>query len=49
MWQEVIVGICVLVALVFVLRKYVFKDRPASGSCDGCNNGCGRQDKRCSK
>jgi hypothetical protein len=49
MWQELIVGICVLVALAFLLRTYLPPfAKNKSGSCGGCN-GCGDNKKSCSK
>ncbi len=38
MWQEIIVGLCVLAALAFLLRRWLF-GRKASGSCGSCS-GC---------
>mgnify|MGYP001765270484 CR=1 FL=1 len=43
MWQELIVGICVLLALLFVLRRYLFRRQPGCGGCQGC----GDKDKSC--
>lgn len=38
MWQEVIVGICVLAALVFLLRRWLFgKKTSGCGGCAGCD------------
>lgn len=40
MWQEIIVGICVLLALAFLIRRWlpVFSNK-SSNSCGGCG-GC---------
>lgn len=53
MWQEIIVGICVLGAALFLLRRWVFagKKSSACGGCGGCDNkspstGCATPDKR---
>ncbi|TXD76226.1 FeoB-associated Cys-rich membrane protein [Algoriphagus ratkowskyi] len=35
MWQEILVGVIVLVALAYLVRKYFFKSSSASG-CDKC-------------
>lgn len=40
MWQEIIVGLCVLAALAFVLRRYLpLGNKKAASGCAGCN-GC---------
>jgi len=38
MWQEIIVGICVLAALVFLLRRWwpFGKNKSSCGSCGSC-------------
>lgn len=39
MWQEVIVGICVIAAVIFLVRNWLFpsvKKSAACGGCDGC-------------
>lgn len=46
MWQEIVVGLCVLLALAFLLRRYVFR-KPGDSRCGGCN-GC-TQATRCGK
>jgi hypothetical protein len=49
MWQEIVVGICVLTALLFVLRRYLptgFMGKKKNAACDGCS-GCGDK-KGCS-
>lgn len=39
MWQEIIVGICVLAAGYFVLRQWLpFANKKSSG-CGGCGTG----------
>ncbi len=46
MWQEVIVGVCVLGAVLFLLRRWVMpgKKSASCGGCSGCdkptNQGC---------
>lgn len=42
-WQEIIVGICVLSAAIFLLRRWVFAGKK-SGSCGGCS-GCDKTSK----
>jgi len=37
MWQEIIVGLCVLAALIFIVRRLLKKNN----SCSGCS-GCGK-------
>lgn len=39
-WQEVIVGVCVVCAAVFLLRRWVFPGKKAA-SCGGCS-GCAK-------
>lgn len=39
-WQEMIVGICVLGAALFLLRRWVFPGKKAA-SCGGCS-GCAK-------
>lgn len=40
MWQELIVGACVLLAVAFVIRRYwPAKPGKSSASCGGCS-GC---------
>jgi hypothetical protein len=49
MWQELIVSLCVLLAVTFLLRQYMPGLRKSGGSChhcQGCDNkkssgGCG--------
>jgi hypothetical protein len=48
MWQELIVGLCVLIAIVFLLRRYLPFAKSNSSSCGGCT-GCGDTKKSCSK
>ncbi|MES2674217.1 MAG: FeoB-associated Cys-rich membrane protein [Pseudomonadota bacterium] len=36
MWQEIIVGICVLGAAYFVLRQWLPVGKKSSTSCGGC-------------
>jgi MinD superfamily P-loop ATPase len=37
MWQEIIVALCVISAIVFLLRKWFFKKKTSScGGCSGC-------------
>ena len=41
MWQEVIVGLCVIAAVVFLLRRWLpilnANSRPGCGGCGGCD------------
>lgn len=37
MWQEIIVGICVLAAVLFLLRQWFFKKNAACGGCNNCS------------
>lgn len=43
--QSIIVGLIVLAAVIYVLRKFVFKKKTADGSscssCDKCGGGSG--------
>jgi hypothetical protein len=48
MWQELIVGACVLIAAVFIVRRYLPFGQKKSGSCGGCT-GCGDSKKSCAK
>ena len=38
-WQEVIVGLCVLAAVYFLVRRWLFpaKKSAACGGCSGCS------------
>lgn len=41
MWQEIIVGACVIGAVIFLLRRWLpIAGAKNSGSCGGCG-GCG--------
>jgi len=40
MWQEIVVGVCVLSATVFLLRRWIFPGKKAA-SCGGCS-GCAK-------
>lgn len=46
MWQEIIVGICVVFAVVFLVRRWLVPTAKKSASCGGCG-GCGTA-KQCS-
>ncbi|HQQ61947.1 MAG TPA: FeoB-associated Cys-rich membrane protein [Pseudomonadales bacterium] len=47
MWQEIIVGICVLAALAFILRSYLFPNQKKNTrTCAGCT-GCGDKQEKC--
>lgn len=37
-WQEVIVGVCVVAAAIFLLRRWIFpgKKTASCGGCSGC-------------
>lgn len=39
MWQEVIVGICVVAAVFFLIRRWIFPSAKKSAACGGCG-GC---------
>lgn len=39
MWQEIIVGICVLLAVIFLVRRWFFPAAKKSAACGGCG-GC---------
>lgn len=39
MWQELIVGICVVAAMVFLVRRWLFPSAKKSAACGGCS-GC---------
>jgi len=39
MWQEIIVAVCVISALIFLVRKWFFSKK--SSSCGGCSD-CGK-------
>ena len=48
MWQEMIVGICVIAALIFLLRRWLpFFGNKNTGSCGGCG-GCSTDNNSCS-
>ncbi|AKO53492.1 hypothetical protein ABA45_14575 [Marinobacter psychrophilus] len=41
MWQNIIVGLCVLAAVVFVARRWIpglGKKSSGCGSCNGCSS-----------
>lgn len=38
-WQEVIVGICVIAAALFLIRRWFFPAAKKSAACGGCG-GC---------
>lgn len=44
MWQEIIVGLCVLGALVFLVRRWLPGTNQKNG---GCGSGCGSCTTRC--
>jgi len=35
MWQEILVGVIILAALAFLVKKFFFKSKTGSG-CDKC-------------
>lgn len=39
MWQEIIVGMCVLAAAYFVLRQWLPMGKKKSSGCGGCGSG----------
>ncbi|MDO8343911.1 MAG: FeoB-associated Cys-rich membrane protein [Cellvibrio sp.] len=47
-WQEVIVGICVITAVIFLVRRWIFSSAKKSAACGGCG-GCDKtSDASCS-
>lgn len=40
-WQEMIVGICVIAAVVFLVRRWIFPSAKKSAACGGCG-GCAK-------
>lgn len=46
MWQEIIVGVCVLAALIFLIRRWLFPAAQKSASCGGCG-GCNTAADKC--
>jgi hypothetical protein len=40
-WQEVIVGICVITAVLFLVRRWIFPSAKKSAACGGCG-GCAK-------
>lgn len=48
LWQEMIVGICVLAAVIFLVRRWLFPSAKKSAACGGCG-GCDKtSDASCS-
>ena len=47
MWQEIIVGVCVLTAMIFLIRRWLFPAAQKSASCGGCG-GCNTVADKCS-
>lgn len=41
MWQELIVGICVLAAVIYLARRWLFPSAKKSAACGGCG-GCAK-------
>lgn len=39
MWQEIIVSICVVLAVIFLVRRWLFPAAKKSAACGGCG-GC---------
>jgi hypothetical protein len=39
MWQEVIVGVCVIAAAFFLARRWIFPPTKKAAGCGGCG-GC---------
>ena len=46
MWQEIIVGLCVLAAGIFLVRHWLFPGKKSS-NCGGCNNCDTNKPARC--
>lgn len=40
-WQEIIVGICVVTATAFLVRRWLFPSAKKSAACGGCG-GCAK-------
>jgi hypothetical protein len=40
MWQEIIVGLCVIGALVFLVRRWLPMGKKKSAGCDSGCSGC---------
>lgn len=38
MWQEIIVGICVLAATAFLFRHWFLKKNDSCGGCNNCSS-----------
>lgn len=47
MWQEIIVGLCVVAAALFLLRHWFFT--PKNKQCGGCNSCDKNQPDNCGK
>jgi len=47
MWQEVIVGICVITAVLFLARRWIFPSAKKSASCGGCSGCAKTSDSNC--
>lgn len=44
MWQEIIVGVCVLIAMAFLLKRWFFNaSKSACGGCNGCDKTAANQ------
>jgi hypothetical protein len=39
MWQEIVVGVCVCTAVIFLVRRWFFNPVKKSAACGGCG-GC---------
>jgi hypothetical protein len=51
MWQEIIVGLIVLAALIFLARQWLPFAKKSTGSCGGCGgcstaNSCSNPDEK---
>ncbi len=46
MWQEIIVGLCVLLALIYLLHQWLPGLGKKSGDCGGCS-GCATSSNTC--
>ncbi len=40
MWQEIIVGILVMTAFIYLLRPWLPFGKKAASGCSGCGSGC---------
>lgn len=46
-WQEVIVGVCVIAAALFLARRWIFPSARKSAGCGGCGGCAKTSDSSC--